>query len=169
MPRSIIACALVLSATLSILIASAPRIAEAHCEVPCGIYDDAMRVRMMLEDCTTIDRAISEINVLAGERDAQSANQIARWVLNKEKHAEKIQQTIATYFLSQRVKPTPADSDEYDAYVQRLIDHHTVIVSAMKAKQSVDPAAASALRAAIEKLNAYYPAAPAPGAHPHRH
>ena len=36
----------------------------AHCQVPCGIYDDDLRVRQMFEDLTTIDKAIDEIQSL---------------------------------------------------------------------------------------------------------
>jgi nickel superoxide dismutase len=47
--------------------------------------------------------------------------------------------------------------------VQRLKDHHAVIVAAMKAKQSADPAAGEALKTAVEKLFVYYPT------HEHHH
>jgi nickel superoxide dismutase len=43
---------------------------------------------------------------LAGKSDAQSQNQLVRWVMNKENHAQKIISTISDYFLTQRVKLT---------------------------------------------------------------
>lgn len=124
---------------------------SAHCQVPCGIYDDHARVAAMLEDADTVIKAGTMIGELAGSSDAQSANQIVRWVTNKESHAQSVISTIADYFLTQRVKSSQDD------YGQRLKNHHAVIVAAMKAKQSADPAAGKALKSAIAKLAAYYP------------
>jgi nickel superoxide dismutase len=77
---------------------------SAHCQVPCGVYGDAARFTQMLEDQTTIAKAIAQINDLADTKDAQSANQLSRWVSTKEDHANKIQKIIAEYFLTQRIK-----------------------------------------------------------------
>lgn len=131
--------------------------AYAHCQVPCGIYGDYSRITAMLEDTTTITKAINQINELSEKSDSQSFNQATRWVINKESHAQKIQDTIAEYFLAQRVKAAAAGSDDYDAYLKKLAEHHAVIVAAMKAKQTVDPKAADILRDAIKIISAYYP------------
>lgn len=125
--------------------------ALAHCQVPCGIYDDAARVAAMLEDADTVIKAAKQMQELAGAEDAQGQQQFVRWVNNKESHAQKIIATISDYFLTQRVKASQDD------YAQRLQDHHTVIVAAMKAKQSADPEAGEALKAAVAMLAAYYP------------
>jgi nickel superoxide dismutase len=123
----------------------------AHCQVPCGIYGDQMRFEQMLEDEQTISKAQLQINELTtGEVDAQSVNQLARWVATKEEHATKIQQTIAAYFLAQRIK---ADNP---AYVKQLTAAHTVIVNAMKCKQSADPETAKALEKSIFDLYRAY-------------
>jgi nickel superoxide dismutase len=37
----------------------------AHCEVPCGIYDDSVRVALIYEHITTIEKAINNINKLS--------------------------------------------------------------------------------------------------------
>lgn len=125
--------------------------ARAHCQVPCGIYDDNARVVLMLEDTATIAKAAKLIGELAGKTDAQSQNQLVRWVTNKEKHAQNIISTISDYFLTQRVKASQSD------YVDRLKKHHAVIVAAMKAKQSADPEAAVKLESAVKELLPYYP------------
>lgn len=151
-----------------ILMAALQPRAIAHCEVPCGIYDDPARVAQLLEDATTIGKAVGEITALAGKTDAQSINQVVRWVNTKEAHATHIQETIAQYFLDQRVKPAARGSDGWNDYVNRLTDHHAVMVAAMQCKQAVDPARTAALRAAIEKIAAYYPA-PKPAADGHGH
>ena len=41
----------------------------AHCQVPCGIYDDALRIIQIKEDFQTIDKSISKINVLSKASD----------------------------------------------------------------------------------------------------
>lgn len=128
-----------------------PNLVSAHCQVPCGIYDDYMRVRGMLEDAETVAKAARSINELSGKTDPQSHQQLVRWVMNKETHAQKIITTIADYFLTQRIK---ADMDDYE---DRLVKHHTVILLAMKAKQQADESVAEDLSAAIAELVAYYP------------
>ena len=125
--------------------------AFAHCQIPCGIYDDHARVRGMLEDAATVEKATRLLAELAGKTDAQSINQRVRWVTNKESHAQKIIATISDYFLTQRVKPSQKD------YSSRLGAHHAVILAAMQAKQKTDLQAAATLRERIEALSPYYP------------
>ena len=126
---------------------------HAHCQIPCGIYDDYSRVQSMLEDADTIIKSTKSIEELSGHSDAQSLNQISRWVMNKETHSQNIISTISDYFMTQRVKPTQED------YTERLVKHHKVILAAMKAKQNADKEHATALKQSIEALAAYYPAA----------
>jgi nickel superoxide dismutase len=125
--------------------------AYGHCQVPCGIYDDHARLQSMLEDATTVEKAANSMAELAKKTDAQSKNQMVRWVMNKEKHAENVISTISNYYLTQRVKP------EQEDYAERLAKHHAVIVAAMKAKQNADVSYAKALRTAIQGLAKYYP------------
>lgn len=136
--------------TFGILASITPQMLFAHCQVPCGIYDDNARIHSMLEDSKTVSKATTLINKLAGKSDAQSQNQMARWVMNKEKHAESIINTISNYFLTQRVKTTQKD------YAERLAKHHTVIVSAMKVKQNTDMKHVKKLQKSIEALAPYY-------------
>ncbi len=157
MRRSVLLTAVVAGAAASMFLTAIRPTAIAHCQVPCGIYDDHARITAMLEDTTTIAKALVQINELAGKRAAQSFNQATRWVVTKEQHAERIQTTIAQYYLAQRVKAAEPGTDGYDAYLQKLAQHHAVIVAAMKAKQTVDPNAANALRNAINAISAYYP------------
>ena len=125
--------------------------AFSHCQVPCGIFDDHARVHQMLEDSVTVIKAASMMAELAGKTDAQSVNQMTRWVMNKESHAQKIIETISDYYLTQRVKTDQAD------YIERLKTHHAVMLAAMKAKQSADKSYGLALQKAIQALEKYYP------------
>ena len=110
----------------------------AHCQVPCGIYDDALRIVQLREDFRTIQKAMDQIIHLKGKTSAQDMNQCIRWVHTKEEHAARIQETVSTYFLIQRIKAkTTAQGEEYDAYVQQATNLHQVMVAAMKCKQTV--------------------------------
>ena len=124
---------------------------HTHCQIPCGIYDDAARVQSMLEDAATVEKATKLIAELADKTDVQSQNQRVRWVINKEQHAQKIISTINDYFLTQRVKLSQKD------YPERLAKHHAVIVAGMKAKQNADVKYAKTLKDSIEALRLYYP------------
>ena len=128
-----------------------PKPVHSHCQIPCGIYDDHARVQSMLEDTATVEKSVKLIAELAGKSDAQSQNQLVRWVMNKEKHAQQIISTMSDYFLTQRVKPSQKD------YPERLLKHHAVIIAAMKAKQNADMKYAKNLKESIEALLSYYP------------
>ena len=129
---------------------------QAHCQVPCGIYDDGARVAELREDARTIGKAIAKMGELAGKQDAQSLNQLSRWVANKEKHAANIIEVVAEYFLAQRVKPVAEGADGHTAYMEKLGDHHAVIVAAMKTKQKADSGTVDALSAALDVLGSHY-------------
>lgn len=163
MRRSILVTAVAAGIAFSVVLSLVRSPAYAHCEVPCGIYDDHARVVLMLEDATTVGKAVDQINALDSEGGAQAMNQMARWIANKEIHATRIQDTIGQYFMTQRIKPKAPGSAEWDDYVTRLAEHHAVMVAAMKTKQGVDPQAVEALRAAIQRIGKYYP--PPPHAH----
>lgn len=113
-----------------------PTLASAHCEVPCGIYGDQMRIEMLREHVTTIEKAMNQITALSAEGE-KNYNQIVRWVTNKEKHAEELQHIVSQYFLHQRIKPSTTDDADY---VNKLALLHGMLVSAMKAKQTTDTA-----------------------------
>jgi len=134
----------------------APAVGLAHCQVPCGIYDDAARLTQMAEDATTIEKAIGQINELAGNIDAQSANQMVRWVTTKEAHAANIITIMAEYFLTQKVKPVAPGADGYETYLEKLAAHHAVMTAAMKCKQNANSEYVQALREALAGLGVYY-------------
>ncbi|MHC4428461.1 MAG: superoxide dismutase, Ni [Planctomycetota bacterium] len=157
MRKSTLLTALIAGVCGSIVLSTIQARALAHCEIPCGIYDDHARVRLMLEDTMTIGKAVDQINQLAGGHDALSVNQAARWTMNKEEHATRIQHTIAQYFMTQRIKPVAEGADGWDEYVTRLAQHHRIMVAAMKCKQTVDPANVERLQRAIAAIADQYP------------
>lgn len=128
----------------------------AHCEIPCGIYDDEARFREISEDIRTIEKGMNQINQLAGE-PGQNVNQLVRWVSNKDHHADRIKKTVAEYFLSQRVKvPAPEDAAAYDRYILQLRLLHEMTVNAMKAKQTSDLQYVEALRRGLQEFKTVY-------------
>ena len=109
----------------------------AHCQVPCGIYNDAARIIQIQEDFSTIQKAMTKIKELSLQQDATSMNQLTRWIITKEDHASKIQKVVSEYFLTQRIKAKTEGSD-YNTYVKQTTTLHQILVSAMKCKQTVD-------------------------------
>ncbi len=122
----------------------------AHCEVPCGIYDDAARFAEMLEDQATIAKAIASIVELSDTHDATGHNQLTRWVATKEAHATNTQHIVAQYFMTQKIKTDDAKVAE------KLTAAHAVLVAAMQCKQSADPATADSLKSAIHNFQHVY-------------
>ena len=121
---------------------------QAHCEIPCGIYDDDMRFAMLEEHIVTIEKSMTQIAALAGgKQDALTVNQLTRWIDNKEHHADQIQEIVAQYFMTQKVKtPSEGDKEAFAAYTGQLVLMHKMLRGAMKCKQTVDLANVEELR-----------------------
>jgi hypothetical protein len=147
--------ALALVAAGGLLIAAGS--AWAHCQVPCGIYDDPARITQLREDAATIRKAIVNIAELSSKHDPEAFNQSSRWVATKEEHATHVIDVVSEYFLAQKVKEVAAGAEGRDTYLASLADHHLVIRAAMKTKQGVSLDSATALDAAIEALAKRYP------------
>ena len=132
--KSALECEPMKNITLLISVATTLALAStagAHCQVPCGIFDDNNVIGKMHTDWVTIEKASTSIDELSKDASA-NAHQLTRWVNNKESHAQSIQETVLNYFLAQRLK---SDDPKYD---EKLKLCHEVIVAAMKCKQSTD-------------------------------
>ena len=117
---------------------SVSSLAGAHCQIPCGIYDDELRVQLIEEHAATIEKSMNQIIAL-GKESPVNFNQLARWVRNKEEHAQKVQDIVTAYFMTQRVKiPKTTEGDTHQDYLGRLALLHEMLVTAMKAKQTTD-------------------------------
>ena len=129
----------------------------AHCEVPCGIYGDDARFSAIAEDVQTIEKAMGMIADLAGKDGAQRANQLARWVMTKEEHANKIQHAVTQYFMTQRLKaPVGDDATACTAYTNKLVLLHKMLRTAMLCKQSVDTTHPQALHDLLHEFKVAY-------------
>jgi nickel superoxide dismutase len=115
-----------------------------------------MRMELISEHITTIEKSMKMIDELSKEEKV-NANQLVRWVMNKEDHASKIQDIVTQYFMTQRVKPVDEkDAEAYGKYVTQATLLQKMLVHAMKAKQSTDPSQIQALRALLDQFGAAY-------------
>ncbi len=126
--------------------------AQAHCEVPCGIYSDETVFTDLQTHLATIEKAMTEFNSLSTE-PSKNANQLIRWINNKEIHATKIQEIVSQYFLTQRIKVDEADKN---AYMLKLTQLHQMTVLAMKCKQTTDLENAQKLHKVLDAFKASY-------------
>lgn len=128
----------------------------AHCEIPCGIYDDSLRIALLYEHITTVEKSMKLIKELS-EADDKDFNQLTRWVMNKEEHAAKIQEIVSQYYLHQRIKiKDPSDEAAYKKYVKQLTLLHEILVYAMKAKQTTDTVFIDKLRETVHAFEHAY-------------
>lgn len=97
-----------------------------------------------------------QINELSAEENI-NYNQLIRWVVNKEEHANKIQDIVSQYFLHQRIKPTDSsDKVAYEKYTNQLILLHELSIFAMKSKQTTDLIYIEKMRVALESFEKTY-------------
>ena len=122
---------------------------NAHCEIPCGIYDDQVRTQLIAEHATTVEKSMNQIMEL-GKANPVNYNQLVRWISNKEKHATEIQQIVSQYFMTQRIKPGQKK------YSEKLIVLHKMLVAAMKCKQTTDLSHVNALRVHLKEFELLY-------------
>ena len=129
---------------------------SAHCQVPCGIYDDPARFAMLEEHVTTIEKSMKRIQALSKEGE-KNWNQLVRWINTKDDHADEFSHIVTHYFLAQRIKPVDASrKEDYAKYVRELTELHGMVVYAMKAKQTVDLSNVEKLRDLVQRFRASY-------------
>lgn len=118
--------------------------AHAHCEIPCGIYDDARMFDEIEQHITTIEKSINSIV------KSENTHDITRWTINKEEHAQKIQDIASSYFLTQRLKVNAPQ------YMQQLLRLHLILTTSMKTKQTTDLSNVKNLRANVKAFEKLY-------------
>jgi nickel superoxide dismutase len=123
--------------------------AAAHCEIPCGIYDDEARMGLLAEHITTMEKSMKTIMDLQNTQPL-NYNQIVRWIMNKENHADAFQEIVSQYFMTQRIK---ADMKNYNKILTVL---HRMLVYAMKCKQTTDLSHIETLRTLLKELQTLY-------------
>ncbi len=135
----------------------APAPTPFHCQVPCGIYGDSMRIDMLMEDAATIEKGMKSILEIE-KSGAANNNQMVRWIMNKDTHAQAIQETVASYWLAQRIKAPAAGADAAatEKYHGQLALLHGITVAAMKCKQTTDTSNVETMRRLAREFSATY-------------
>ncbi|MDX2437889.1 MAG: superoxide dismutase [Ni] [Acidobacteriota bacterium] len=130
---------------------------SAHCQIPCGIYNDELRVQLIEEHITTVEKSMQKI-VALGSATPVDYNQLVRWVDNKEQHAQEIQDIVTAYFMAQRIKPAVDHDDEkaMNEYIHKLAILHAIQIHAMKAKQSTNLDEITTLRSLVTQFRKAY-------------
>ena len=125
---------------------------SAHCQIPCGIFSNKLKLSELEEHVVTIEKSAKLIRDLTAKKDltANDHQQLIRWTINKETHAQKIIDEAANYFLAQRIK---IDAEYYTEKVKLL---HHIIVDAMKTKQSIEKEATDKLSDEISVFKELY-------------
>jgi len=136
-------------AVMSILFFAATGMALAHCEIPCGIYDDEVRIKLLGEHVATIEKSMGKIVELMQAKEANQ-NQLVRWVMNKEEHANQLQHIVTQYFMTQRLKVGAEN------YAEQLSLLHQMLIAAMKSKQTTDTTYTDQLKELIAQFDKLY-------------
>jgi nickel superoxide dismutase len=112
---------------------------------------------LLNEHIATIEKSMQQIDALS-EDTGKNQNQISRWVMNKENHANEIQEIVTQYFMTQRVKPLGPDAGAAAKakYVKQLTLLHEMLVFAMKSKQTTDTANTEKLRDLVHQFEHAY-------------
>ncbi|MBW1802037.1 MAG: superoxide dismutase [Deltaproteobacteria bacterium] len=133
----------------ALILLAAFNFAAAHCEIPCGIYDDEMRIHMIAEHMNTIEKSMKKIDKLQDDSKIDY-NQLVRWIMNKENHANALQEIVTQYFMTQRIKPDVKD------YEKKLSLLHKMLIFSMKCKQTADLVHVKTLRSLLKEFENLY-------------
>ena len=88
---------------------------------------------------------------------AKNANQLIRWVMNKDEHADEISHVVTFYFMAQRIKlPAEGDANAQKDYVKKLTLLHEMLIYSMKSKQTTDLANVEKLRSLLKEFREVY-------------
>ena len=105
---------------------------QAHCDIPCKIYDPSLPQVAALSVARLLD-LIQEID-LAGGSDVAQAAQLSRLVSQKEEQATIVKDEVriiwGDYFKDPQIEAFPD--------IHALV--HSIMMTASKCKQNVDPA-----------------------------
>jgi nickel superoxide dismutase len=124
--------------------------AQAHCDIPCGIYDP-IAAKIAAQTVQKMVQRIQALEPPAASADAAArrayASTMARYVTVKEEHAEVVKQELrilwADYFRPEHIQAHP--------------DLHTTFWNAEKLagrnKQNVDMTAAQELVATVDRIS----------------
>jgi len=119
--------------------------AEAHCDIPCGIYDPHAAQISVLTVIRMID-LMADLEAAHKEKDLEYFNSLARYIAVKEEHAELCKREIRVmwgdYFKAEHVEKFPE--------LHTLT--HKIMQLASKCRQTTNRATALELLAAVNRF-----------------
>jgi len=119
--------------------------AQAHCDIPCGIYDPSAAQIAALTVVRMID-LIADLESKGGAKDAAYYNSLSRYITVKEEHAEKAKHEIriiwGDYIKPQHIEKHPE--------VFELV--HKIMQLGSKSRQTTDRETAVQLVEAINQF-----------------
>lgn len=127
---------------------SHPRTAQAHCDVPCGIYDPTS-AKIAANTVLTLTQKMEALTPPSnGDKQAQLAyeNTVTRMILVKEQHAEICKHDLLVLWTDYFKPPM----------LEKYPDLHTTVWNATKlcskVKQEVNVQAAQELMQAVDRI-----------------
>jgi nickel superoxide dismutase len=108
-----------------------------------------MRIEMINEHIGTMEKSMNQIMQLQKE-GLQNSNQLVRWIMNKEDHANEIQEIVSQYFMTQRIKPGAKD------YGKKLGLLHEMLIYSMKCKQTTDLTNVTKMKDLVKEFQGLY-------------
>ncbi|MCH7736432.1 MAG: superoxide dismutase, Ni [Chloroflexi bacterium] len=124
-----------------------PGIAQAHCDIPCGIYDP-VSAKMAAQ---TVQKMVLRIQALERPSDgdaagfADYANKIARYVRVKDEHAEICKKELSILWADYGWPNAPADFDLHGTF-------NAALKLAGQCKQNIDMAKCEELVATCDRI-----------------
>lgn len=119
--------------------------ARAHCDIPCGIYDPHHAQLAALTVIRMID-LMNDLKQAHGPETADYINNMPRYVMVKEEHAELVKREVRVIFGDYIKKEQVEQYPELPALV------HKIMQFGSKARQTADRQAALDLLAAVNRF-----------------
>lgn len=128
---------------------SRPRVAQAHCDVPCGIYDP-FPAKIAANTVLTLTQKMEALDPPGANADKQARlsfeNTVSRMIMVKEQHAELVKREILVLWTDYFKPP----------HLEQFPDLHTTVWNtcklASKCKQEVNLQAAQELLQSVDKI-----------------
>ena len=122
-------------------------VVEAHCDIPCGIYDPHHALIGALTVIRMVDLINNLVEAHGTDADAEFFNSMARYVAVKEEHAELTKHEVRIIW-GDFIK-----AEHVEAYPQLPGLVHKIMQLGSKARQTVDRGTAEALLAAVNEFS----------------
>lgn len=126
-----------------------PRVARAHCDVPCGLYDPH-EAQLAAETVQTMVSKMQALSAPAPDADLATRqayeNTLTRMVKTKDEHAEKVKREVLILWTDYFEPP------HFERWTDLHVKVNTACKTAGKCKQEVNAEAAQQLRDQVAEI-----------------